>query len=75
MVGLFLIIIGFVIVMVAIAVSVLKTRGEGEARAGGVIFIGPIPIILGTDIQSAKWVMILALVLILAVFFLFYYRW
>ena len=48
--------------------------GEGETtvRGGGVIMIGPIPIIFGTDVGALKVVMILALLLmIVAVILLF----
>ena len=46
---------------------------EGTAvRGGGVIMIGPIPIIFGTDVGALKVVMILALLLmIVAVILLF----
>jgi len=42
--------------------------GEGETtvRGGGVIMIGPIPIIFGTDVGALKVVMILALLLMIA---------
>lgn len=39
---------------------------EGRGiKGGGVIMIGPIPILIGTDIKSLETVMILAIVLIL----------
>ena len=39
---------------------------EGTAvRGGGVIMIGPIPIIFGTDVEALKVVMILALLLMI----------
>lgn len=40
-------------------------------RAGGVVLIGPIPIILGSDMKMAVIAMILAIVLIVAAIFLF----
>ena len=42
--------------------------GEGETtvRGGGVIMIGPIPIVFGTDVGALKVVMILAILLMIA---------
>ncbi len=66
--GFILIAVGVVIVVVSILVSAGKSRGtEGEGgskvRGAGVIMIGPIPIIFGTDKKSVKTVVILALAL------------
>ena len=61
-----LIAVGVIIVIAVIAVSAGKTRGtEGESkvRGAGVIMIGPIPIIFGTDKKSVKTVVVLALAL------------
>ena len=44
---------------------------RSEIRGGGIIMIGPIPIILGTDSKSAQIVIMLAIVLMLMAFFLF----
>jgi uncharacterized protein (TIGR00304 family) len=83
-----LITVGFLIVLIGILVILTgvfsmayqswKTGGMGTeesevgVRGGGVIMIGPIPIIFGTDVGALKVVMILAIVLmILAVTFFF----
>lgn len=42
-----------------------------EMRGGGIIMLGPIPIILGTDSKSTRTVILLAIVLMLMAFFLF----
>ncbi|WP_321419109.1 DUF131 domain-containing protein [uncultured Methanomethylovorans sp.] len=42
-----------------------------EVRGGGIIMIGPIPIILGTDSKSTQVVILLAIVLMLITFFFF----
>jgi uncharacterized protein (TIGR00304 family) len=73
-VGFVLIAVGVLIVIAAILVSSSKSakkpgkeEGEDEAgskvRGGGVIMIGPIPIIFGTDKKSVKSVLVLALIL------------
>ena len=63
-VGYALVIIGFVLAFVAVILMAVKARGTGKAHAGGILLIGPIPIIFGSDLESAKILMILAVVLI-----------
>jgi uncharacterized protein (TIGR00304 family) len=50
--GMLLIVVGFVVVLVGVIGSILS-KGEpeaiGETKAGGIILIGPIPIVFGTD--------------------------
>jgi len=60
--------IGFVIVLVGIALmvaaSIGATRGKGgKGKAAGVILIGPVPIIFGTDRKMIKNLMVLGVVL------------
>ena len=62
--GIALIFIGVLVIIVAIVmISVRGAKGEGRVRGGGVIMIGPIPIIFGTDRKSLKTVVLLSLVL------------
>ena len=62
--GVLLLIIG----MLSIAYHTICRSGEGETtvRSGGVIMIGPIPIVFGTDVGALKVVMILAILLMIA---------
>jgi len=57
-------------IAVVIAVIVALARGSAKSKrnvkAAGVIMIGPIPIIFGTDKQSVKAVLSLALALVVA---------
>jgi len=70
--GFLLVFIGILVIlagMVSMAYQTWKTgaggmeKPEAGVRGGGVIMIGPIPIIFGTDIAALKLVMILAIVL------------
>ena len=66
--GFLLIIFGFALALVAMILMVVRSsRESGSERGAGLILIGPIPIVFGTDKQSVKVVMILAIVLILLV--------
>jgi uncharacterized protein (TIGR00304 family) len=50
--GMLLVFAGFVIIFIGIAGSVLRREAadeSGSVRAGGVIFIGPVPLVFGTD--------------------------
>lgn len=59
--------------------SALLSPGKGEGsggtsqiRGGGVVMIGPIPIIFGTDKNSILGVVILAIILMVITYLLFY---
>jgi uncharacterized protein (TIGR00304 family) len=55
---------GMLIMIVAIALILLSKSGKtGKARGGGVIIVGPIPIVFGTDKQSLKTILLLSIVL------------
>jgi uncharacterized protein (TIGR00304 family) len=77
-VGFILILAGFVMVLVAALLLFFKAvRGKGRVRGGGVVMIGPFPIVFGTDKDSVKMLLLLSMalitfVLILAIFS--YYR-
>ncbi|MGA2238647.1 MAG: DUF131 domain-containing protein [Candidatus Bathyarchaeia archaeon] len=57
---------GFALAIVAIFVVILRSaRGTGKVRGGGVVMIGPVPIIFGTDKESARILILLAIVLMI----------
>ncbi len=58
--GFILIIIGIAIIVIGTLISIL--RGGGEVKSGGVILIGPFPIVWGTD---SKWVLITIIIAII----------
>ena len=66
--GVVLIVFGFVLALVAMLTMIVRSpRGQSSGKGAGLVLIGPIPIVFGTDKQSVKLVMILAIVLILLV--------
>jgi len=64
--GLLLIFLG----MLILALSLWRT-GEGRAEAGGVVIVGPIPIVFGTSQRAAVAVMALAIILTVLTLVLF----
>lgn len=55
---------GMLIIIVETALLLMSKSGKtGKARGGGVIIIGPIPIVFGTDKQSLKTALPLSIVL------------
>jgi len=53
---------------VAVILLAIRSRGTGgQTRGGGVLLIGPIPIVFGSDRESVRTLMILAIVLIVIV--------
>ncbi|WP_233418068.1 TIGR00304 family membrane protein [Desulfurococcus amylolyticus] len=69
-IGLLVFIVG--IVLAVIAALLQAARGnEGGMSGGAVIVIGPIPIVIGSDREAGKTLMILAIILSLVAFLLF----
>jgi uncharacterized protein (TIGR00304 family) len=66
-IGLLLVLAGFAIGILAVIVAVLRSaRGSGPTRGGGVIMIGPLPIVFGTDKESTRTLILLAIILMAA---------
>ena len=75
-IGILLIIVGVIVVLLAVILTSARGTGKSKVRAGGVIMIGPIPIIFGTDKKSIKTIVTLALALtVAAIIFLIIYYW
>ena len=54
-IGIVLVIVGVVVIVAAIIrASTAAAKEKGKVRGAGVIMIGPIPIIFGTDKKSVK---------------------
>ena len=75
--GLLLVFIGFLVILAGVfsmAYQAWKTGADEkpEVRGGGIIMIGPIPIIFGTDVAALKILMILAIVLMVIGALLFF---
>ncbi|MEE8168468.1 MAG: DUF131 domain-containing protein [Candidatus Hydrothermarchaeales archaeon] len=62
-IGFILILLGFSLVFIGIITH--ATKDAGEIRGGGVVMIGSIPIVFGTDTESVKIVVVLVIILIL----------
>ncbi|HDH27647.1 MAG TPA: DUF131 domain-containing protein [Euryarchaeota archaeon] len=73
--GLVLIIIGMIVIFFGLLSggSSKESGGHGGIKGGGVIMIGPIPIIFGSDSQSVQTVVLFTIVLIV-VGYLFFRR-
>lgn len=62
--GFFLVLVGFILAFVAVILLAIKgRRATGQTRGGGILLIGPFPIIFGSDRESVKALVILAIVL------------
>lgn len=70
-IGLLLALVGFAVGIVAIVVAILTSaRRTGQVRGGGVVMIGPVPIVFGTDKGSARMLILLGIVLTIIMFLL-----
>ena len=65
-IGLLLALAGFALAIVAIFVAILRSaKGTGEVRGGGIVMIGPVPIVFGTDKGSIRILILLGIVLMI----------
>ena len=66
--GITLIILGFAVAFIAILLMFIQNLSfRGKVRGGGLVMIGPVPIIFGTDRESMKILIALAILLIIIV--------
>ena len=66
-IGIALIVVGVIVIVAAIIFISIRGAMKGNVHGAGVIMIGPIPIIFGTDKKSVKSVLALALSLTIVV--------
>lgn len=67
--------VGIALIFIGIAMSIIAAllfflsgfQGKGKTKGGGVIIIGFIPIVFGTDKDSIKKILLLSLMLTIAV--------
>ena len=62
--GLVLVVFGVLVIVFAVRRSVSKD-GKGSVRGAGVIIVGPVPIVFGTDKKSLRTVLLLSIALTL----------
>ncbi len=68
--GIVLIFVGIVLAFLGLILPAARS-GKLQARGGAVIMIGPFPIVFGSDKQTVKALMILAIILVLVLIGLF----
>ena len=75
--GIALVIAGVIVIVLSLIRASRSGDKEAKVRGAGVIMIGPIPIIFGTDKKSVKEVLVLALALVVVMLIVFavYYWW
>ncbi len=73
--GIVLIFIGFIIVVLSLILSYVKPspagRGETRVSGGGVIIVGPVPIVFGTDKRAALAAAVIGAILTIIVLLVF----
>ena len=68
--GIFLMMLGFFAVLAGVLLSAGK-GSDAQVKGGGVIFLGPIPLVFGSDRQTAVTAAVIGLALMAAYWLLF----
>ncbi len=71
LIGIIMIFIGFIVMIIGLMSS--ARRSGGRVEGGGIILIGPIPILFASNAKIAILLIVLAIVLMVIVYLLFYY--
>jgi len=69
--GFLLIAVGVALVFVGTLYAALRSAEEGKVEGGGVVFIGPVPIVWGTSKAITQVMLVLALILTAALALLY----
>ncbi|HDI31509.1 MAG TPA: DUF131 domain-containing protein [Thermofilum sp.] len=70
-IGISLILLGIVLIFISILLSLLMSLGkERKVRGGGIVIIGPLPILLASDREIARLAFLLTLLSIILFLFL-----
>ena len=73
--GFALVFLGVFLIVVGVLWSAFKGGREGSVEAGGVVFIGPIPIVFGSSERVAKYMLVLAFAVSLVLLLLYVLMW
>jgi uncharacterized protein (TIGR00304 family) len=71
-----LLVIGFILVMLGMILIVVGSflYAPGNVHSGGFVLIGPIPLVFGSDQNSANLAMVLGIILVVLAFLMFFWR-
>ena len=61
--GLFIIFIGFIIIIFALLFREVEKGEEAKSKGGGIIIIGPIPIVFGSDKHMILFAAVIGIIL------------
>lgn len=64
-IGFVLVLVGFIVAFIAVVLlAFTAVKGRGKISGGGAVIIGPFPIVFGTDKESVKILLVLAIALV-----------
>jgi len=58
-----MIVVGVLLIFIGSLREARRSGGKEEIRGGAAVIIGPVPIVVGSDAEAAKWLTVLAIVL------------
>ena len=64
----YLLLLGFLLIFIGIALLIVQSvsgeKGETKIESGGVIFIGPFPIVFGSNKRITLWMLVFGVVIL-----------
>lgn len=63
-IGFFMFMLGMILCIIGVLWMILKSSSSSRVSGGGLVMIGPFPIIFGTSKDVTKWMFIIALIFI-----------
>jgi len=58
-----MVVVGVLLIFVGSLREARRSSGKEEIRGGAAVIIGPVPIVVGSDAETVKWLTVLAIVL------------
>ncbi|BBD73775.1 hypothetical protein HS1genome_2164 [Sulfodiicoccus acidiphilus] len=78
--GFVVVFLGFLLIFAGVIYEIIKAsrrsegrseESEGKGEFGGVIFVGPVPIVFGSSKRMAKWMIVAAAIITAVLVFVF----
>ncbi len=74
LVGVLLVLLGIFLIISDTVLGILEQKPSARAEGGIVIFIGPIPIVVGSSLKAVLFAVILTIILMISIYSLLFWK-